>query len=377
VSQPQSSAEDHPALSALRFYLVGVGAQGRLPLYQRLLESAIDDFEAGGVFADLLADPGRDPIESAVPLRLLGAVHRLVLIGEAADLAAFYPSVGGTYDPETSPDPGPVFVETVAEHRDTVAAGLARHVQTNEVGRSNGLVVGFLHIAEITGLPMRLLEIGSSAGLNLRWDRFHYAGGAGGVSFGPVDSPVRLGDVYRAPPPRFDRIAVVLERRGCDTRPLDPLSTEDQLTLRSFMWPEQEDRRARLDAALNVARGVPAPVDRADAGLWLDQELAEDAVVAGTATVVFHSITWQYMAASTRARVMAALMRAGRSATADSPLAWLRMEPAAVGAGHTEVRVTLWPGGHDQLVGRCGYHGQWVQAVELAGRVDGTSVAAP
>jgi hypothetical protein len=139
-------------------------------------------------------------------------------------------------------------------------------------------------------LPLRVLEIGSSAGLNLRWDRYRYDGGADGTGFGPVNSPVRLTGGYHAPAPRLDVLAMVAERRGCDASPLDATAREDQLTLKSFVWPEQADRLARLDAALQVAERVPAPVDRADAGEWVEAQLADDSAAAGTATVVFHSI---------------------------------------------------------------------------------------
>ncbi|MGH9246095.1 MAG: DUF2332 domain-containing protein [Acidimicrobiales bacterium] len=360
-----ASSAEHPALEALRFYQLGVGAQGRLPLYHRLLGAMLDDVAAGGVCAELLADPGPDPIDDAVPLRLLGAVHRLVLMGRAPELAAFYPSVGGAYEPEGAADPAPIFLATIEANRDDVAAGLARSVQTNEVGRCNALLIGFLAVADTTRVPLRILEVGASAGLNLRWDRYRYEGGAEGTAFGPVGSPVRLGGVFGESGPPLDRLAVVVERRGCDAAPLDPGSPDDVLTLRSFIWPEQLDRLSRFDAALQVARGVPAPVDKGDAGDWLREQLSTDAGQPGMATVVFHSIVWQYLGAGTRGRVMAALYSAGRSATQDAPVAWLRMEPSEVGARDTEVRLTQWPGGNERIVARAGYHGQRVQALAV------------
>jgi hypothetical protein len=225
--------------------------------------------------------------------------------------------------------------------------------------------VGFLEVVSSTGLPLRVLEIGSSAGLNLRWDRYRYDGGADGTGFGPVNSPVRLTGGYHAPGPHLDVLAMVAERRGCDASPLDPTSRDDQLTLKSFIWPEQADRLARLDAALQVAERVAAPVDRADAGEWVEAQLADDAAADGTATVVFHSIVWQYLTARTRGRLLAVFHRAGRAASERAPLAWLRMEPSGgtVGSEDTEVWLTMWPGGRERKVARAGYHGQWVEAL--------------
>src|SRR5206468_409136 len=105
-----------------------------------------------------------DPELSALALRLMAAVHRLVLEGKAPGLAPFYPSVGGTGPPGEA---WPAFVSTLEAHPDEVIAGAARPCQTNEVGRSAALLLGFLEVARWKGLPFRLLELGASAGLNL------------------------------------------------------------------------------------------------------------------------------------------------------------------------------------------------------------------
>ena len=69
-------------------------------------------------------------------------------------------------------------------------AAIACPVQTNEVGRCAALVGGFLTVAARTGLPLRLCEVGTSAGLNLRFDHYRYE--SDGRGWGPSPSPVRL-----------------------------------------------------------------------------------------------------------------------------------------------------------------------------------------
>jgi hypothetical protein len=216
------------------------------------------------------------------------------------------------------------------------------------------LVGGFLTVAERSGLPLRVLELGASAGLNLRWDHFHYE--ARGERWGPPESPVRLCDFDTPPIPPFGIRAEVTERGGCDRNPLDPASEEDRLTLLSFVWCDQVWRIRRLRAAFVVAGEVPAIVDEANAPDWLEHKLAEDA--AGSATVVFHSIFMQYLEERDRERTLEALQSAGAATTAGSPLAWLRMEPAG---DHAEVRLTMWPGGEDRLIANSGFHGAPVQ----------------
>lgn len=167
-----------------------------------------------------------------------------------------------------------------------------RPVQTNERGRSGSLLGGFLLIAQRTGLPLRLLEIGSSAGLNLCWDSATNGPAAVGAirrrlcAWGPSSSD-------GAPPPAA---ATVVERAGCDPDPVDVHSPEGRLTLLACTLPDQLERIRLLEAAVAIARGVSYRVDPASAADWLESRLARPA--AGVATVIFHFIassgpTWR------------------------------------------------------------------------------------
>jgi hypothetical protein len=49
------------------------------------------------------------------------------------------------------------------------------------------------------------------------------------------------------------------------------------------------------------------------------------------------------------------LEAAGARATRAAPVAWLRLEPAEAGTP-TELRLTLWPGGEEQLLATAGFH---------------------
>ncbi|MGH9004728.1 MAG: DUF2332 family protein, partial [Acidimicrobiia bacterium] len=209
-------------------------------LYGEVLAGVAADVAAGGVCAALLGPRSTDSLASALPLRFLGSVHRLVLDGLAPALAAHYPSAGGT------PGPGLVesFLGTVAELRPEVEARIEDAVQTNEVGRSAVLVGGYAAVARRSGgLPFRVLEIGASGGLNLRWDRFWYDTGA--TSLGDPASPVRFEGVWQPQPGRPDAATpdlagpvAVAERAGCDRHPLDVTSEDGRRTLRSYLWPD-------------------------------------------------------------------------------------------------------------------------------------------
>jgi hypothetical protein len=282
-------------------------------------------------------------------LRLMGAVHRLVLQGEAPALGREYPSAGG----RPSERAWQVFRSTLEQHAASLPDAIRRPVQTNEVGRSAALLGGFLAVALETALPLRLREIGASAGLNLRWDRYRYDTPDG--SWGDPASPVHLRGFLAGGRLPLEAPVDVLERRGCDARPVDPTTDDGRLTLLSFVWPDQLDRVDLLRGALTTARTMPAIVDRDDAGAWLERRLRP---VPGSATVVFHSVVWQYLGTEGQERVRTAIEASGEHADPNSPVTWLRLE---AGGDEVEVRMTHWPGGRDRLLATAGWHGRAVR----------------
>jgi len=317
------------------------------PLYAALLSEAAADVEAGGPCWRVL--DGREDEGScmALALRFMGAVHWLVLEGKAPGLAAFYPSAGGT---KPMAEAWPAFRATVEQNVAELRQLVLHPVQTNEVARSCGLLGGFLLVARETGLPLRLLELGASAGLNLRWDHYWYQ--AAGRAWGDPQSPIRFENAFPEGEPPFNVAPEIVERAGCDPNPLDPNAPETELTLASFIWADQVARFERLRAALAIARRVPARVDAAGAGEWLPAQLSMSAPDA--TTVVFHSIVMDYLPAEERDRVRELMHEAGERAATASPVAWLRMER---GGEQAEVRLTLWPGGEERLLATAAFHG--------------------
>jgi hypothetical protein len=103
-----------------------------------------------------------------------------------------------------------------------------------------------------------------------------------------------------------------------------------------------------------MALAAGTEVEAADAATWT---LARAAPRTGIATVVFHSIFWQYLPPRTRAALRAALKTHGAAATPDAPLAWLRMEPPDGQAMPIELRLTLWPGGEERRLAIVHAHG--------------------
>jgi hypothetical protein len=330
--------------SRLRFQATGCAELGS-PFYAALLESAADDLKSKGPVWELLAEFAAEPEWSALALRMMAAIHRLVLQDRLPFLTSHYPSVGGDGDASMA---WPLFQDALIEHLAEIRRLIGRGCQTNEVGRSAALLGGFLEVAHRTRLPLCILEIGASAGLNLRWDRYRYESGETG--WGDEHSPVRFVHFFDVPPP-LDRTAEVVERKGCDLAPIDPTSEDGALSLRSFIWADQLGRLSRLDGAMEVAKQMPVNVEQVDAALFLEREL--EAPRPDMATVVYHSVFLQYPTDEIRTRIAAVIGAAVSRATRDAPVFHLRMEPD--NAGRFEIRLG------DELLGTSMAHGTRVR----------------
>lgn len=321
-------------------------------MYGGLLDRLADELEQGDpVLAGVLRGHERDPGPSALALRLLGAVHRLVLQGDAPALEVFYPTTGGTWDLAAA---WPLFVGTLARRQADVRALLAQPPQTNEVGRASALLGGLLHVAERQRLPVRLFEVGSSGGLNLRADQFRYLR-PDGTGWGPATSPVVLDPAWRGAPLPCADLRIV-ERMGSDVAPVDVATPDGRLRLMSYVWPDQRTRFERLRGAFAVAVAHPVQVVRRDAVSMV----ASLALVEGATTVLWHSVMWQYLPLTDRDAVSAGIEDVGAAASNTAPFAHLFMEPTrrTPDAAH-ELLVVLrtWPGGERRVLGHCAPHG--------------------
>lgn len=304
--------------------------------------------------ARILDWPGRaDAGHDALTLRLAGGLHALVRRGRLPDLAGLYP-------PNPMPD-GPALWRAVAaalaDAGDALAPWLDGAPQTNEVARSAVLMPGLMQVAQETGLPVALYELGASAGLNLLPDRYAYQ--LGPVAAGAAGSPVRLRPDWQGPPPSSAPVQVV-RRRGVDLNPLDVTRPADQERLLAYIWADQAERLARTQAAIALAAADPPPLDRGDAADWTEGML-HPAPEPGVARVLMHSIAAQYFPERTRARIAAHAARVGAQATRAAPFAWLRFEGDARYGPRPALLLTLWPGGRERLLATGSAHGLWVR----------------
>ncbi|HET6653131.1 MAG TPA: DUF2332 domain-containing protein [Nocardioides sp.] len=359
--------EQHEAFSRQAQACAELGS----PMYAELLERAAADLRAGGEVGRVLAGHEDDPGPSALALRLLGSVHRLVLTSDAVlsegqpaltgrrsdnsaagELAAYYPSVGGTWSVEGGWE---AFLRLLSEQPEAVREWLDRPPQTNEVGRASALMGGLLHVGQVFRHPVRLFEIGSSGGLNLLADRFGYVD-EWGTTYGDPASPVRLDVAWQGRPvPPWPELDIV-ERVGSDVMPVDVRTTQGRLVLTAYVWPDQTHRLERLRGALDLAQHTPVAVRREGAARFVDGIDLRP----GLTTVLWHSVMWQYLDAAEQEAVTARIGALGAQATDEAPFAHLFLEPmrrTSDGPHEFLVVLELWPTGGRRVLGSSTGHG--------------------
>jgi hypothetical protein len=316
--------------------------------------SSLEPGPVRDLFAPWPHASARRHVEEATPLRLLGALHERVLAGTAPEVAAAYPAGGRPGDPQAA---WAAAERLIAAEPAGFADFMAHEPQTNETRRSICLLGGFLTAAGETGLPLRLFELGASAGLNQNWDHFRFDLGAAGA-WGDPASRVHMDTEWRGGRPPLEAPVSVASRAACDRKPVDITEPAARRRLKAYIWPDQAERLARLDAAIALALAARTMVEAADAADWTAARVAPQ---PGFLTVLFHSVFWQYMPLETQGRLAATIQQLGARATAEAAFAWLRLEPPPAMMSNMEIRLTLWPGGEDRLLGRSHPHGAWVE----------------
>jgi hypothetical protein len=291
------------------------------------------------------------PMFDALPLRITGGVHHLWRQGLVPELASLF---DGTGTAESNAD---AMRGVFAKHDDALLPWLDGPPQTNEPGRSSTLMTGLLEIVARHGPKLEILEIGSSAGLNLLIDCYRID--LPGISTGPATSTVRLTPEWRgsSPPTTSPEIVSI---RGVDIAPVDATTQAGADRLLAYCWADHTQRIERLAHALALLRAHPPMLDQSDAPDWVEARLAEPQP-EGVTRVLMHSIVFTYIAPEGKARITTAMEAAGARATAARPLAWVHVEADRNVHQHV-LTIRSWPGHAEPVViGRAHAHGFWVE----------------
>lgn len=322
------------------------------PCTGRVVRAQLKVMESDAAVGRRMANWQGKVVEDALPLRLAGGLHNLVLTGEDRRLEPVY---AGLVTDQGQVDA--IVCDLVETYDTRLLPWLDGPPQTNEAGRSWAFMAALKWLSPKLGPKFAMHELGASSGVNTMMERFRFD--LGGTMAGPEASPMKITPEWRGDAP-VDAPVEIVSIKGCDQAPVDLSDPEMALKIKSYVWPEAAARIGRIDAAIALAGETAPDVVRQDAGPFVEAMLAQPQA-EGETRVLNHSIVWQYIPAETRAKIEAMMEEAGAAATPERPLAWVSLETNRETFRH-ELRVRYWPdGGEAKLLG-CGHpHGAWAE----------------
>ncbi|WP_152553493.1 DUF2332 domain-containing protein [Erythrobacter longus] len=333
------------------------------PCTARIIRALIKVVEGETACARRMASWQGLTLKDAMPLRIAGGLHSLLLTGVDDRLSRVY---SGQITDQGQVDRLVCSVIETYDH--TLLPWFDGPPQTNEAGRSASIMAGLLWLARRVAPRFDLFELGASAGVNTMLGRYHFQ--LGETQVGPANSPMRIAPEWRGArgsPPAPTADFEILSVRACDVAPIDLTDEAPALKLKSYVWPDAPGRMARIDAAVALANESPPSVVQMDAGDFVEQCLNAPQK-PGTTKAMFHSIMWQYMPKNTQDAITERFNAAGKRATPDAPLAWVALETDPATFRH-ELKVRLWNGSEDDgktyTLGHAHPHGAWVEWLGL------------
>jgi len=327
-------------------------SRSNAPLYEAFTRGVANDDELKQLAQSVR--PGQPPANV-----LYAAVHFLLLRGNDHALRRFYPNLNGGRTNDDLDGAFRAFRDFVALNRGELEPLVrSRVTNTNEVGRSAVLHAGFQSLARETDVPLHLIELGPSAGLNLIWDRYRieYRWKGETIVSGLVNAQLVIETELRGdrvppngPPPRIS------SRLGLERNPVDLSRSDERDWLRALVWPDHSARFAQLDRALEIASKENLPILVGDALELLPEALSEPP--EGEPVCVYHSFATYQFSEQQRAAVDDLLI----AASLRRPVWRLAFEGTL--SGEAPLILYAYEEGirHKRLLAQCQPHGAWLE----------------
>ncbi|WP_298302187.1 DUF2332 domain-containing protein [uncultured Erythrobacter sp.] len=333
------------------------------PCTARIIRALTHVIESDTACARRMASWQGLTLKDAMPLRIAGGLHHLLLSGADDRLARVYSG--------QITDQGQInrlVCKVVETHDHSLLPWFDGPPQTNEAGRSASIMAGLLWLAKRVSPCFELFELGASAGVNTMLDRYHFRLGETKVGFS--SSPLQIEPEWRGSkgsPPAPSGDFLIQSVHACDVQPIDLSDPQAALKLKSYVWPDAPGRLARIDAAVQLANEDPPLLVQMDALEFVEQRLAVEQE-PGITKAMFHSIMWQYMPVSTQDAITERFETAGAQATPETPLGWVALETDPKTFRH-ELKVRFWNGGasdgESHTLAFAHPHGAWVEWLGL------------
>lgn len=326
-----------------------VECKGSSPLYEHLSFSIASD-------EDILRLAAQVPQGQPVPNLLLGAVHYLLYEQPGHELAKYYPSL--TNSPQPTDDAFPYFRHFCLSKRTNIVDLIhTRRVQTNEVRRCAYLFPAFSHVFELAkGIPLSLIEIGTSAGLNLMWDYYQYDYEIGAFS-GRLNALVTIRSSFRGDkrPHLPVSLPTVQERIGIDLNIIDVREPKDALWLKALIWPEHKERATVLTTAIDVVQTYPPTLLAGDGIVVLPEIMGK--LPSDTAACVFHTHTLNQVPSEVRLQLTNLLTEFSKQRTI------YQIGCEWIGSPYSQLTLNLYRSGQrtETVLAYCDGHARWIE----------------
>ncbi len=328
---------------------------------------APEDYERLPFYSALLHELEQDPLALALLASVRIEQRNPMLVLAALQLAALrdHPILGPIYDDARHGELGEPesaakrVVDVLHDTPELVRDELWRSTQTNEPGRSAVIQAVVADLAE-GATAVNVIEVGTSAGINLYFDKFTVRDHDDGTPLTLVCEDVTPLDRSRPMPDVRTRI-------GIDPNPLLLASEEDRQWLKACLWPEQRRRHERFDAIVKAQPSWPTlTILRGHAMEQLNNafELVDDSAM----TIVMNTWTAFYFTDDERDQYFTEVSRR----CANGNVAWLSVESTTVKWPHVDVDddvrhraasqiVATHPRGSAVRWGWCHAHGRWLE----------------
>ncbi|GGF19887.1 hypothetical protein GCM10010954_18320 [Halobacillus andaensis] len=240
---------------------------------------------------------------------LLASVHCLLLNGGSHPLRNYYPSIMAQPSEE---DAFPAFKHFCRAHEKEIKMLLkTKLVQTNEVRRCAYLYPCFSYVYQKTKQPLTLIEIGTSAGFQLNWDRYNYSYNSermilNGRTNVHIRSTIKGENIPTLPlhaPPINDRYGIDLHINDMNNR-------EDLAWLNALIWPEHSERRELFLKTAETVKQSPMQLIEGD-GVELLPSIARK-IPKGSTLCVFHTHVANQMKDSAKEKLLDHIEAIGR-----------------------------------------------------------------
>ncbi|GAA3983835.1 DUF2332 domain-containing protein [Mucilaginibacter dorajii] len=236
--------------------------KGNSELYYKLSNEIAND-------EGLLKIASNTRVGQPIPNIFFASVHYLLLKNSKNELASYYPSIQRK---QVSEIPFAIFKSFCLESEDEIKKIIStRIVQTNVINRCAYLMPIFSKIIADENRPTTIIDIGTSAGLTLNFDKYEYWYNDQKI-FG--DSKViNKSTIIESAIPEIYNISQPILKIGIDQNIIDLTEKDEILWLKALVWTDQLERFVAIDEALKLDELKNIKFIRADTILNFEREI--------------------------------------------------------------------------------------------------------